>query len=415
VKVGVHESTTAQLGALYPFVSSSPLPASRVLVGRDVYGGLFAHDPFDLYNAGVITNPNMVVLGQIGRGKSAFVKSYLYRQAVFGRRIVVLDPKGEYRPLAEMLGGSVVRLEPGGRSRLNPLDVGRGVVGSAPQRDLARERLSVLASIAGSCLGRLLRPVEHTALELALGQLGTSVTPLIGDVVESLLNPDPAQAATLGTSTEDLREDGREVALELRRLVHGELKGMFDGPTSADVELDRSCVVIDLAALYHSPAISAVLACTIGALNGVLRDPSRGQKFLVIDEAWAVLSEVAAARFFQSAFKLARAYGIANIAVVHRLSDLSAVGESGSITERLVEGLLADCETVVVYAQPESEVDALVSSLGLDREVARMIARLRRGVAYWRVGRQSFLVEHHLASAEQSLVDTDHALRAPQR
>jgi hypothetical protein len=34
-----------------------------------------------------------------------------------------------------------------------------------------------------------------------------------------------------------LRRDGRQVALELRRLVHGDLAGMFDGETSPGVEL----------------------------------------------------------------------------------------------------------------------------------------------------------------------------------
>ena len=44
------------------------------------------YDPFALYRQGVVTNPNLVVVGQIGRGKSSFVKSYLWRQAVFGRQ-----------------------------------------------------------------------------------------------------------------------------------------------------------------------------------------------------------------------------------------------------------------------------------------------------------------------------------------
>ena len=37
-------------------------------MGREQSGGLFAHDPFELYRLGRITNPNLVVLGQIGRG-----------------------------------------------------------------------------------------------------------------------------------------------------------------------------------------------------------------------------------------------------------------------------------------------------------------------------------------------------------
>ena len=67
------------------------------------------------YRQGVVTNPNMVVFGQIGRGKSSLVKTYLWRQAVFGRHAWVVDPKGEYGPLADGLGVLCpVALRPGG-------------------------------------------------------------------------------------------------------------------------------------------------------------------------------------------------------------------------------------------------------------------------------------------------------------
>ena len=52
----------------------------------------------------LVTNPNMVVLGQIGRGKSTFVKTFLWRQLVFGRQAWVVDPKGEYQTLAAACG-----------------------------------------------------------------------------------------------------------------------------------------------------------------------------------------------------------------------------------------------------------------------------------------------------------------------
>ena len=110
MRLPAHESTTAQLGAAYPFAASAPLPASRVLIGQDLAGGPFAHDPFELYAQGVVSNPNMVVFGQIGRGKSAFVKTFLWRQAVFGRRSWVVDPKGEYGDLAAAWGVRPVAL-----------------------------------------------------------------------------------------------------------------------------------------------------------------------------------------------------------------------------------------------------------------------------------------------------------------
>ena len=92
--------TTRNLGAAYPFVAEAGLGSRGVVVGDDLLGGSFVFDPFELYAQGVISNPNMVVFGQIGRGKSGFVKTFLWRQAVFGRRAWVVDPKGEYGDLA---------------------------------------------------------------------------------------------------------------------------------------------------------------------------------------------------------------------------------------------------------------------------------------------------------------------------
>ena len=83
-----HQTTTRHLGAAYPFATEPGLGEGGVLIGRDLIGGAFSYDPFRFYNAGLLTNPNMVVIGQIGRGKSAFVKSYLWRQSTLGRQRV---------------------------------------------------------------------------------------------------------------------------------------------------------------------------------------------------------------------------------------------------------------------------------------------------------------------------------------
>src|ERR1039458_6308734 len=120
--VPAHQATPRHLGAASPFASEAGLGGRGVLIGRDLLGGAFVYDPFELYRSGLLTNPNMVVFGQIGRGKSAFVKTYLWRQAVFGRRAWVVDPKGAHAPLARAWGIEPVALRPGGRVRLHPLD-----------------------------------------------------------------------------------------------------------------------------------------------------------------------------------------------------------------------------------------------------------------------------------------------------
>jgi hypothetical protein len=231
MRLPAHESTTAQLGAAYPFAASPPLPTSRVLIGQDLAGGPFAHDPFELYAAGAVTNPNVTVLGQIGRGKSALVKTYLLRQAAFGRQVAVLDPKGEYGALARALGSSPITLAPGGPIRVNPLEGPPVPQGMA----VSRHRLVLLATLAAACLRRNLSPREHAALELALGAVTRAHLernigpPTLPEVVQSLLRPLAESARVVGTTKAGLEIDGRDVGLELRRLVEGDLAGMFDG------------------------------------------------------------------------------------------------------------------------------------------------------------------------------------------
>ena len=156
----------------------------------------------------------------------------------------------------------------------------------------------------------------------------------------------------------ELVEDGRDVALELRRLVYGDLRGMFDGPTTPGIDLAGPLVVLDLSAVYHSPALGVLMACAASWLQSAVTAVRRDRILLVVDEAWAILGDLGVARWLQASWKLSRAHGVANMAVLHRLSDLRAVGAAGSEQVGLAEGLLSDSETRVVYAQPHGEVAA---------------------------------------------------------
>ena len=424
-RVPAHQVTTRNLGAAYPFIAEAGLGRRGVVIGDDLLGGSFVFDPFELYAAGVVSNPNMVVFGQIGRGKSAFVKSFLWRQAVFGRRAWVVDPKGEYADLADAWGVRPVALRPGGAIRLNPLDPGpdgedAGPLGPDPT---GRRRMELLSSLASACLGRSLAPRERAALGAALAETTrVGVAPTVPMVVEALLSPSAEAARFLRTELRDLLEDGRDVALELRRLVHGDLCGMFDGPTTPGLDLSAPLVVLDLSALYSSAALGVLMACATAWLQAALAraaaggagaTPSgRARFFLVVDEAWAILSNLGVARWLQSSWKLSRAFGVSNVAVLHRVSDLRSVGASDSEQVALAQGLLADSETRVVYAQSPGELETASELLSLSDTESELLPQLRRGIALWKVGQRSFMVQHRLSATERRIVDTDAAMTA---
>lgn len=408
-----HHSTTAHLQALYPFQSPAGLGGGGCYIGQEVLGGSFCYDPWELYRVNKVTNPNMVVAGQIGRGKSSLVKTYIWRQSAFGRQAVVIDPKGEFTPLATRMGGTVIRLEPGSPVRLNPLDRGPAAKTLGPG-DIGRRQDQVLMSLAEAALRRDLHPEERTAIVLARTEAARRhLEPTIGDVVDVLLDPPSSVAEQVNTSPEKMAERSRDAALELRRLCEGDLKGMFDGRTTVEVDWDGPIVVLDLSALGNSgDALGLVMACAMAWLHTAIARIDGKQRILLLDEAWYLLSNLALARWLRAMFKLSRQYGLSNIIVVHRMSDLEAAGGEGSEPTRIAQGLLSDAETRVVYAQSEGEVADTKRLLGLTDAETAVLPRLGRGVALWKVRQQTFIVDHRIGDHEWEIIDTDHSMRA---
>jgi len=408
-----HRATTAHLQAVYPFVAPQSLGTHGPLIGADLLGGWFCFDPWHLYSTGALTNPNVIVLGQLGQGKSALIKTFVWRQAAFGRRAWIIDPKGEYEPLARACGTDVVKLVPGGGLRLNPLELPP----SAPGRDRTpqvRDRIELVCALAEASLGRTLSPTERTAVDIGVRTVSDRHgTPVLSDLIGAMLFPDPGPAAGVGTTAEGLAHDGRSVALELRRLVEGDLAGLFDGPTSPGIDLGSGVVVLDLSAVFSSSALPLLVLCATAWLRAAMARDEGAKRLVVVDEAWAILQDLATARWLQSTFKLSRSLGVANLLVVHRLSDLEAAGSAGSAQQRLAQGLLADSETRVVFRQSPAEATVTARMLGLNHTEREIVGHLPRGVALWRVGARSYAVEHVLGRREAAMVDTDGAMRDP--
>ena len=147
--------------------------------------------------------------------------------------------------------GPSLRLGPGSGLRLNPLDRPPGCL---DDREAARRQAELLCSLAAASLDRPLLPAERTAAELAVSWVQQHrPVPTLPDVVEALLAPDRSSAELVRTDVAGLAGDGRDVALDLRRMVEGDLAGMFDGPTSPGIDLGGPLVVLDFRPFTHRP------------------------------------------------------------------------------------------------------------------------------------------------------------------
>ena len=343
-----HQDTSAMLAGAYPFLAEGGLGSQGVFVGQDLYsGGSFVYDPWVLYANGIITAPNLVVAGIVGSGKSSLAKSLYTRSLGFGRRVYIPgDPKGEHTAVAEAVGGRAIKLGHGLSTRLNPLDEGYRPAGMSDQQWTATvisRRRDLIGALTETVLTRPMSPLEHTAIDTALAvTMQENSVPILPMVVDHLLDPadDPDGR---------LREDGRMVGHALRRLVHGDLAGLFDGPSTEVFDPSLPMISLDLSQVTeNSTLISALMTCSSAWMEAALLDPAGGQRWCIYDEAWRLMSQPALLRRMDAHWRLARAYGIANMMIFHKISDLDNVGDQGSAMRGLANSLLANAETRVI-------------------------------------------------------------------
>jgi type IV secretory pathway VirB4 component len=381
-----HWATSADLVSLRLPAHDAGTGLEGSSLGESQYGSSFVLDPFDAYASGLVSNPNVIVAGSIGAGKSTVVKMQLERSLRRGRRAVVIDPKGEYRELAALHGAS-------------PIALGRDGW-CDPFSTSDREGRSLLRALLASAQGSPLSGDQHFALDEAWQRLATPrPTRVLWSLLESLKRH-------LDAPTTDSR---RSLALLLYRFIYGDLAGLFDG-ASEPLRFSGDLVVLDLSSQWSSSSLPvAVLSAVAAAQQVVGRAGELGH--LVIDEAWALLSDAEALRWLQGSWKLARARGLSHVLVLHRWSDVASAGDIGSAQRERAQGLLRECETAWLFREPPDEARDMARALGLSTHEERYLTALPKGVALVRYGAHRSIVRVRPDESDQRFIDTDAAMR----
>ena len=252
-------------------------------------------------------------------------------------------------------------------------------------------------------LERRLTPLEHTAIDVALiDTVRSAEVPVLPMVVDRLLSPDPAADAY-----NRLVEDGRVAGHALRRLVAGDLAGLFDGPSTVRFDPALPMVSLDLSRVTENATlISVLMTCASAWMESALLDPAGGQRWVIYDEAWRLMSHPALLRRMDAHWRLARHYGIANMLIFHKLSDLDNVGDQGSAIRALASSLLANAETRVVYRQESDQLGSTATALRLTRTEQSLLPTLGTGQGLWRIKTQVVRRPTSTAPRELQLFDT---------
>ena len=386
VRAWTHWATSNDLVGLRVPAHDAGTGLSGSSLGEAQHGSSFVFDVFDAYGAGLVSNPNVIVAGSIGAGKSTIVKMQLERALRRGRRAVVIDPKGEYSELAALHGSM-------------PVALGRDGWCSPFSRD-EREGRNLLRALLASAQGSPLTSDQHFALDEVWQRLPT---PRPARVLWSLYQ---LLAVYLEAATPSAP---RSLALILYRFIYGDLAGLFDGENDPLV-FSGDLVVLDLSAQWSSNSLSLAALSAVAAAQQVF-SPGGELGYLVIDEAWALLSDADALRWLQGSWKLARARGLSHVLVLHRWSDVAAAGDAGSAQRERAQGLLRECETAWLFRQPPVEAREMAVALGLSAREEHYLKALPKGVALVRYGSHRSVVRVRPDANDLRFVDTDAAMR----
>jgi type IV secretory pathway VirB4 component len=355
-------------------------------LGEAQRGGAFILDPFDAYSSGLVSNPNVIVAGSIGAGKSTVVKMMVDRALERSRRAVIIDPKGEYAALANSYDVRVVAL---GRD---------GWCDPFPVND--RECKDLLRALLASAQGATLKSDQHYVVDETWQQLDS---PRPRRVLRALFEVLREHLTSLTATTE------RGVALTLYRFIHGDLAGLFDGDDEPMV-FEGQLVVLDLSAQWSSTSFPVAALSAVAAAQQVVA-VENGLGYLVLDEAWSLLADPHALRWLQGSWKLARAKGLSHVLVLHRWSDVAAAGDAGSAHRERAQGLLRECETQWLFRQPPDEAREMAVALGLHPREERYLSALPKGTALVRYGAHRSVVRARPDSRDRCFIDSDGAMR----
>ncbi|MGW5878997.1 VirB4 family type IV secretion system protein [Nocardiopsis terrae] len=399
---------TDSAATLLPFTSPelvADLGETTVVYGTNTHSsGLVAWDRF----CGELDNHNSVILARSGAGKSYLAKLEILRSLLVGVEVAVIDPEGEYLRLAEAVGGTTISLGTN-EGRLNPFALpthGEGEDGRS-----FTSRALFLHTLIGAMVGDL-TATDKSVLDRAIvtAYAGAGITrdpatwnraaPRLADLAEALeeIATDPGTGESPARAAQGLSE-------RLEPFVHGSHATLFEGGSTARV--GGHLTVVSLKELPEQVRPVGVLLALDAIWRHVTVSGPARPRMVVVDEAWLLLQDPAAARYLARWSKAGRKHWMGLTLVTQDVGDVLAT-ELGRV-------VIANAATQVLLKQAPQNLDAVAEAFHLSAGETHLVGTAPRGSALLVAGHQR-VGFHPLASPhEHALITSDPAELAAMR
>jgi hypothetical protein len=389
---------------LFPWSAPGALPLAGTPIGQHQRSGeTVCFDHIGWFQAGLIANPSVLIMGKPGLGKSTLACKLCLGLVAQGYVLLVPgDTKPDYTLLGQRLGCQIRTVRRTGGWALNPCDPGGLVavahrIGGQAGQDLFGEAiaraLTLIAGLIELCRQGPVADYEQSVIGAALGHLyqrADREAPVLGDLLELIAARHPALWAELAldyTHGQSTDEAARRAAVgefdrltqpllrSLRALIGGKYGDVFSRPAQRQ-PLDTG-TVIDTSAIkagnkdFLAAVLLAAWADTYGQVEAdtALADAGMAPRklyCLVLDELWRVLELGGSmAERVNELTRLNRTDGVGQIMICHSANDLEGTGSART------DGIAERAGALIIGGIPKKELtrlDELITLTSAERD-----------------------------------------------
>lgn len=320
-------------------------------------------DPFDPKSI----SWNGIIIGSTGSGKT-FLTQYMLTEMLRNddTEVIIVDRGRGYEPMIEALGGSMVEIEAGGRTGINPFDLEPGEMEPSEQkkqflyaliRTMApKEKNGAQESLEDAIIRSAIEQVYTRAKTEKWDEEGklydTIETVFLSDLIRTLKSIERIGNQTASRKDKEIAED---LATRLQNWTGKTPYGkIVDRPTT--FETNNRLTYYETSGLGDDTTLQGVAILMIADIiwRHVKKDPGK-RKVVVFDEAWALLQVKEAADFIVELYRRFRRYNAAVWSVTQSLTDFKTEATRGILQNTTYHYLL----------RLDGEEDLLKEYLGL--------------------------------------------------
>ena len=375
---------TASLSTTFPFTSTELTSNNGILYGINRHNNsLIIFDRFDL------ENPNSVVFGTTGSGKSYAVKLEILRYLMLGTDVIVIDPENEYHQLCDAVGGNYLNLSLNSQERINPFDLPKASEDETGE-EIFRNAIIGARGLLGLMLGDV-TPEEDAILEKALYEAYAlkdisvdqashkNPPPLLGDFVNVLANMTGAEG----------------LAKRLTKYTEGTFAGLFNQPTN--ISLDQPFVVFSIRDLEESLRPIAMYMVLTYVWNLIRSELKR--RVMLIDEAWILMQHEDSANFIFGISKRCRKYYLGITTISQNVEDFIGTQAGRSI--------ISNASMQLLLKQSPSAIEKVATTFNLTEGEKYLLLESEVGEGLFFAGLNHVAIKIIPSQTEDQLITTD--------